>query len=63
MGVDGTKLSPLLNILKNSLLTTPVSQGREGPQFPTPANSLSPSGTKGQGSHFPPKGQYKIFIS
>ena len=33
-GGEGTKLPPLLNILKNSLLTTPLSQGWEGPSFP-----------------------------
>ena len=37
----GIKNSP--NILKNSLLTIPVSQGGERPSFPTPANSLNPS--------------------
>ena len=34
IGGEGTKLPPLLNILKNSLLTSPVSQGGEGPCFP-----------------------------
>ena len=31
---EGTKLPPRLNILKNSLLSTPVSQGCQGPRFP-----------------------------
>ena len=33
-GGEGTKFLPLLNILKSSLLTIPVSQGGEGPSFP-----------------------------
>ena len=31
---EGTKLPPPLNILKNSLVTTPASQDGEGPSFP-----------------------------
>ena len=42
-GGEGTKLPPLLNMIKNSLLTTPVSQGGEVPSFPDSWNSLNPS--------------------
>ena len=61
-GGEGTKFPPLLNILKNSLLTTPVSQGGEGPHFPTPANSLCPSDSSyGTKTSLPTKGTIQDF--
>ena len=47
---EGTKFPPLLNMPKNSLLTTPVFQGGEGPSFfyscKFPSSSDSSAGTK-----------------